>query len=246
MRAVLTVCSINDKRGEALGLGQPESLGTNVRARAVEVMVVDVNYGRLKAALLEDIGHGLDMGPDGLPSPVLAVAWILHADLMKLQTCLLEDVDLAAGPLLERLKGELCREDPVGHRQALGLQQLCSGLVLGRVALLVHKVARVEVVRLPGHELAAHTHAWPVVVGDHLRRGVEERLSDGGRQLRQAVDVLRALQGVCRHVVRQAQLHDHGRVEATDQAGLILGPTDLVAHAAGLLCPDLGVPARDG
>ena len=58
------------------------------------------------------------------------------------------------------------REDPVGHRDALGLEELGRGLVLGRVAgLWVEVVAGVEVVRLPGDQLALVADKW----GQHQR-----------------------------------------------------------------------------
>mmetsp|Transcript_88345 Transcript_88345/g.229197 ORF Transcript_88345/g.229197 Transcript_88345/m.229197 type:complete len:332 (-) Transcript_88345:214-1209(-) len=165
---------------------------------------------------------------------------------MQCNTMSSKDVDLAACPLLQSLKWELGREDPIRHRDALSLQQFSCRLILRRVARgLVNVVASMEVVRVPRHELAIHTQSWPVEARDNLRRGIKQGLPDGRRKLSKAVHILGSLQGVRRHVEGQAQLHDHCRVEATDKACLILGPANLITHAARLLSPDLSVAARD-
>mmetsp|Transcript_99950 Transcript_99950/g.214054 ORF Transcript_99950/g.214054 Transcript_99950/m.214054 type:complete len:400 (+) Transcript_99950:1546-2745(+) len=138
------------------------------------------------------------------------------------------------------------REDPVRHGDALGLEQLSCGLILGRVPFgSIIEVARVEVVGLPRNELSAHAHRRPVVAGHHLRRGVKERLANVGRQLRQAVHVLRSLQRERWHVIGKADLQDGCRVPATNEAGLVLRTPGLVADATGLLCPCLCILARE-
>jgi hypothetical protein len=160
-------------------------------AHAVEVVVVDVDDGGLHAARLEHLVHRLHVRPDGLGRPVLALPGVLDAQLVQGEACRLEHVDLAAGPVLEGLKRELGGEHPVGHRQALGLQQLGRGLVLRRVPRLgVVEVARVEVVRRPRDQLAAHADAWAVVVRDQLGSVVEERLADLRGELHEPVHVL--------------------------------------------------------
>mmetsp|Transcript_6825 Transcript_6825/g.20714 ORF Transcript_6825/g.20714 Transcript_6825/m.20714 type:complete len:509 (-) Transcript_6825:1927-3453(-) len=246
VRAVLAVGRIDDQGVEALCLSLAEHLCTDVPALAVEIMVVDVDDGRGHAALLEHRRDGLHMPPNCIGRPIGTLAWVLDPQLLQLQAAGLKQIDLTTGPLLQCLQGEFWREDPVGHRDAPGLQQFAGGLILRRVALrLIDEVARVEIIRMPRHPCATHANAGPVVVGDNLGCGIEKRLADGSWQLGQAIDVLRALQRVRGHVVRQAELHDHGRVEASDEARLVLRPTDLVAHAAGPFSPDLRVLPGD-
>mmetsp|Transcript_39825 Transcript_39825/g.103789 ORF Transcript_39825/g.103789 Transcript_39825/m.103789 type:complete len:579 (+) Transcript_39825:231-1967(+) len=191
MRAVLAVRRVDDQRVEALLLRHAEQLGSGVPAHAVEVVVVDVDDGGLHAARFENLVHGLHVRPDGRGRPVLALPGVLEAQLVQGEACRLEHVNLTASPVLEGLQRELGGEHPVGHGQALGLQQLGRGLVLRRVARLgVVEVARVEVVRRPRHQLAAHADTWAVVARDQLGGVFEERLADLRGKLHKSVHVL--------------------------------------------------------
>mmetsp|Transcript_3316 Transcript_3316/g.7842 ORF Transcript_3316/g.7842 Transcript_3316/m.7842 type:complete len:273 (-) Transcript_3316:2035-2853(-) len=245
VRPVLAVCPVDDHVREALRLSHCEDLSTDVSSHAVEIVVVDVDDGLVKTSGLELSDDHLAMRPNSLSGPVLTLTRIFDPDLGKFDIVLGKDVDLAVCPLLQGLQREPGREDPVGHGNATSLQQLGRGLVLGRVARgLIHVVACVEVVWLPRDKLSGNALARPVVSSHHLCRGVEERQADLRRELGESVHVLRALQRVPWHVVGQAQGHDHGRIEATDQAGLVLRSANLVSDAAGLLCPDFSIAAR--
>mmetsp|Transcript_102006 Transcript_102006/g.243215 ORF Transcript_102006/g.243215 Transcript_102006/m.243215 type:complete len:585 (-) Transcript_102006:572-2326(-) len=101
-----------------------------------------------------------------------------------------------------------------------------------------------EVVGHPRHP-ALDASLAAVVLRHDLARRLEERTPDLGRKLCQAIDVLRALQRVSRHVVGQAEAKNRGRIEATNQTCLVLCPARLIANAASFLCPDFGVDSTD-
>mmetsp|Transcript_146858 Transcript_146858/g.208167 ORF Transcript_146858/g.208167 Transcript_146858/m.208167 type:complete len:473 (-) Transcript_146858:242-1660(-) len=208
-------------------------------------MIVDVDDRRWETLLFEGRDHRFDVSPHSVRRPVFALARILDTDLVQLQALRAEEVNLALGPLLQSLQGKFGREDPIWHWQAFCVQQLQGRLVLWAVTCFrVDEVAGMEVVGHPRHP-ALDASLAAVVLRHDLTRRLEERAPNLRGKLCQAIYVLRTLQRVSWHVVRQAEAKNRRRIEAANQTCLVLCPARLVANAASFLCPNFGVDSTD-
>ena len=81
VRAVLAVRPVDDQAWEPIGLGPSEKFAGDVRTKAVELMVVDVDDGGQFPALLKHAPNGFDVRPHRVHRPVHALPRILDADL---------------------------------------------------------------------------------------------------------------------------------------------------------------------